>query len=229
MQQVPNVDLQILLNTQIQELSKICSTNRYFQSICSSFEFWTEYYRQHGLLLLSEKKNLTGYITDFQACSQILLSIDPYLSLLKRQWEQNGTLMQLKIIVDVFSLSVFSIPEVDFDKLERMSNQSRYEFIDFYLQNAQNFITDFDLTQSQSIGIGDGFIASLRYSFFRKTYTLLFSYQGSDQETQADIGYELDISEESARTLIYKYSYFRASILISPEPVSEYYVEEKFV
>lgn len=208
MQRVPNIDREILFNTKVDQLPRICLTNNYFDKICQTQNFWTEYYQRHGLILLEPQPNTNAYINDFKACSEILPQIDDYLNIIKSKRVFDDDSYRLTLHVNIQSIKHFFLPEVNQRKLERMDSVARLNNSDNYrertviimdrLMNDDVLRIDYD--------IGGIFLAALSYSTQNKNYELTFMFQNIESDS---VEYHTIISENSVRTLIYIYIYYR--------------------
>lgn len=228
MESDPYVIQQILLKTDISDLTRICSTNSHFQEICTSYEFWKERYAQDGLLLLSKFNNLTDYLLDYQICSNILPAVPQLLNLLKTKPfvddDMEPELFYLSTYVN--KLFEFDFPEVDLNKVQRMNlrfrkHWSRNDTADNTRELIRNMSLQYPVWMAQRILIG--LPVEFYYSTTHSKWVLNFAGMEIDKEDGGEEeDYSVFLSNLSASTFIYTRIYWDSNFKIESEEASAF-------
>lgn len=178
--ELTSTQFEILLNSNIENISAVCSINKSNRNICLSNYFWEEKFRHDDIPLMKMHDSIPNWILEYKWCTYCIKEAEKYLNYLELYKLSGSTPKEKSIYIDIFKINdinIFITEEMDRDIIER-------NFLKLLLRNAN----DRDTTGQVS------------FRFIDKKYTIEFQFE--------DDLYIAEISRDTCKYLIFVTWYY---------------------
>lgn len=135
----PHLLQEVLFNTDSNELMSFCQANQLSLNICSRKDFWEEYFKRAGLLLLQPLPKLQDYVANFQTSKRILVLVDEMIAMLTHRFPEDPDI-PVVLATNAANPKDFEVDGIDYPKFLSFCTQCQHSAIIFAEENIRGSI-----------------------------------------------------------------------------------------